>query len=44
MTEIVNQSNVITLKRKPYVVKAQINYYNKMKNDPVRYRSKTPIK
>lgn len=38
MTEIVNQSNVVTLKRKPYLVKAQINYYNKMKNDPVRYR------
>lgn len=38
MTEIVNQSNVTAQKRKPYLIKAQLNYYNKMKNDPVRYR------
>jgi len=38
MTEIVNQQINITLKRKPYLVKAQVNYYNKLKQDPVRYR------
>ncbi len=38
MTEIINQQINITLKRKPYLVKAQVNYYNKLKQDPVRYR------